>query len=139
MLTRKTTMTCFSPFSSFVTYFVISLAKGKCFFRSASLSLEGDNSLVHEPKEWWQRLSDTFQCNILCPTSCIEISWWGNQSVVGVKFFSSYSIMSLRVLEIPKQVTWIASMWHLSRKKHWLYVMIEYLHHFYFFYHYNQI
>ena len=44
-----------------------------------------------------------------------------------------------RVFDTPKQVTRIAPMKHLSRKKHWPYVKTGYLRHFYVFYHYHII
>ena len=59
-----------------------------------------------------------------------------SQSVIGGKLFSSYRTvfelaLSTRVFKIPKQVTWIVPMRHLSRKKHWPYVKKGCLHHFY--------
>ena len=58
-----------------------------------------------------------------------------SQSVIGGKLFFSYRTvfelaLSTRVFKIPKQVTWIAPMRHLSRKKHWPYVKTACLHHF---------
>ena len=81
--------------------------------------------------------------HILCPESCTEVSLWKKpiSNIVG-KLFSTYRIVfelaQYRLFEIPKQVIRIASMRHLSRKKHWPYVKIVYLHHFYVFYHYHQ-
>ena len=59
-----------------------------------------------------------------------------SQSVIGGKLFFSYRTvfelaLSTRVFKIPKQVTWIVPMRHLSRKKHWPYVKKGCLHHFY--------
>ena len=64
-------------------------------------------------------------------------SFYGkSQSVIGSKLFYSYRTvfelaLSTRVFKIPKQVTWIAPMSHLSWKKHWPYIKKGCLHHFY--------
>ena len=64
-----------------------------------------------------------------------------SQSVIIGKLFPTYrtvfELAQYCVFEIPKKVTWIAPMRHLSRKEHWIYVKTGYLHHFYLFYHYH--
>ena len=100
------------------------------------LSLVGDNSVVHEFSDGscWA----IFKCNIICPTSCIEISLW--------KLFSSYIRQCLnlhtdRVFETPKQVPWVAAFIEVLVQKGalaWPYVRMGYLHYFYVFSHYHQ-
>ena len=110
------------------------------------LLLVEDNSLVHINLEWWQLNSCQHVELHVNATYCaqhptLKSVYGKSQPVIDGKLSSSYRTvfeLAQRTFEIPKQVTWIAPIWHLSRKKHWPYVKTAYLHHSYVFYHYHQ-
>ena len=82
----QTSLASFLMWVSLAIFCFRSKPNENCQFRSASLSLVGNNSLVQELKVMGSCWA-TCNCNILCPTSCIDISLFMEKTN---KLFLSY-------------------------------------------------
>ena len=69
----QSSLPSFLTWVSLAIFCFTSMPNANCQFSSASFSLVGNNSLVHEVRVMGSCWT-TCKCNILCPASCIEIS-----------------------------------------------------------------
>ena len=126
----------FTSLSSFLLLATFCLDQCHCLFSSASLSLVGDNLLVHERRVMATvelHLNETYDQHVALK-SVNEKSQYKMRD----KLFSSRTLFELaQGLWVSKKVNWIACMTHLSREA-LTNCQDRALHHFYEFYYYHQ-